>query len=324
MASQQHFPFVQFELAQSLGPPAGRYLVAPERREDDVLDELGLGGARAASTDSSTGPDGEPAMGSGDVLVLKVRGAQVSTIKLRKPKPKKVQPDDDLGELSVSVATVIFGTRMLDDERHGQAFLKAIQASASEREGLVGEALRILNRSISAYRACAADPYVVELTRSDPRVVRVGHGTNEQVVVGAWAEAVTAPEPPAPRQERTVRLMPQQAVAATLAGRSSTLEGEELLLRGLVDLEQGRPRAAAYQLSAAWDLLQAELAVATAGARARAQQEVATEAARDLRDLAAAARRGPLDEQQVVALEDIAEQIGATVDLWRYEPLGFA
>jgi hypothetical protein len=75
MASQQHFPFVQFELAQSLGPPAGRYLVAPERREDDVLDELGLGGARAASTDSSTGPDGEPAMGSGDVLVLKVRGA---------------------------------------------------------------------------------------------------------------------------------------------------------------------------------------------------------------------------------------------------------
>lgn len=321
MASN-YFPFVQFELTQSLGPPQGRYMVKDDRRAPDVLDELGMGGATV-----NGGGEGEletPGLGAGDVLVIRVRGAQVSTIKLRKPKTKKASIDDEPKEVSVSVATVIFGTKMLDGARHGEAFMRAIQASMSEREALVEHGLRVVNRAVSAYRACAADPYLLEVTRADPRLVRIGHGTAEEVVASAWTEAVVVPPPPAPRVTRTVRLMPHQAVAATLAGRAHTMEGEELLLRALVDLEHGRKRGAAYGLAAAWDLLQAELAAEAADAKVRVQQEKAAEAARSLPELSAAARRGPLNDDQVAELERIAEEIGITVDMWRYEPLGFA
>jgi hypothetical protein len=54
-------------------------------------------------------------------------------------------------------------------------------------------------------------------------------------------------------------LQPQQRLAALLSGRDVALACEELALRARVDLDQGRGREAALQLSAALDAALAEL-----------------------------------------------------------------
>jgi hypothetical protein len=157
----------------------------------------------------------------------------------------------------------------------------------------------------------------VEVTRRDARRVRIGYGATEEVRDGLWQEALELPPPLQSRPKRIEQLRPAEAVAAVLAGHSEVLEAEDLLLRTLIDLDQGRTRAAAYQAAAAMRLLPLEL-----GSRPPSEAlnlESVADLAQRMEELASAAAAGPLEGADVRELESI---IDAAVDLlgaWRYQ-----
>src|SRR5438067_1039891 len=202
------FPFVQLEFAHSIGPPAGRYLVRPEGAPvDDVRSQEAMSGDVAV--------DEWPEYASADVLVVQVRGAPPPRAGRLRRGARSEADGAPARELSLTLATIIWGTRVLSDA-DARALMGILQDSDDERERWTSEALAVLNRAIRAYRACAADPYVVEATRLDPRAVRIGHGIARQVFDGRWEAAVSAPAPRTPRMPRTERLLPAQGMAAVL------------------------------------------------------------------------------------------------------------
>jgi hypothetical protein len=95
------------------------------------------------------------------------------------------------------------------------------------------------------------------------------------------------------------------------------LESEDLLLRALIDLDQGRTRAAAYQAAGAMRLLPLEL-----GSRPGANRiDLASlaEPAERAEELVALATAGPLEAADVQELESIIEAVEDVLDAWRYE-----
>jgi hypothetical protein len=173
----------------------------------------------------------------------------------------------------------------------------------------------VLNLAIRAYRAGAPDPYTVEVTRRDARRVRIGYGTTEEVQDGLWQEAVELAPPLRSRPKRVERLRPSEAVAAVLAGRGEVLEAEDLLMRALIDLDQGRTRAAAHQAAAAMRLLPGELG-SRPGIGGLDLESVARSAQRT-EELASSAAGGPLDSDQVRELESIIDAARNLLDSWR-------
>lgn len=349
------FPFVQFELTSSLGPPPGRYLVHALPDEDadaaqeaggrivDELDELvpesgpgaPVGEAAVAPATVAANPAAGPArtgyevdselLGSADVLVIRTVGAPPPRGGLfgRKGAPS-VADGEAPRELAVTLATIVFGTRLLPDTATTRRFYDSVQGSPEQRDQWVGAALVVLNRAVAAYRLCAADPYVHEINSLDPRAIRVGYGPADVLVAGRWEEAVAVPPPPPMRISRDARVMPVQAMGSVLTDQAQTLESEELLLRAVLDLEQARPRAAAVGFAAAFELLLGELAGAVLAGSVRAKLEEVMDQRSDIAQIAAAARRGQLEDAQVERLAALVEQTGALVDHWRYQALGYA
>jgi len=336
------FPFVQFEYTHSIGPPAGRYIVHPDVEEPQsavVLDELDQafeemsaagapGGAQVVAPPAAppaTGADDSLLLGSADVIVIRTVGAPA-------PKPNRfgrsgapaVADDEKPRELSLTVATVVFGTRLLPDDRVASRFYESVQAKPDERDQWGRAALEILNRAVAAYRACAADPYVADLSPLDARSTRIGYGIAELVAAGKWEKAIAVPAPPALRLSRDQKVMPTQAMGLVLTGQGRVLESEELLLRAILDVEQHRPRAGACGLHAAYELLLGEFAAQVMAGAVQAQYERLLEARDEIAELAAAARRGPLGDRQVERLADLVEATGAFIDRRRYEALGYA
>lgn len=310
------FPFVQFEFTHAIGPPPGFYVV----RE-------GGDGAPAPAAAAPPDPNAAaalPDLASADVLAIRVTAAAPVQSRFLRTRSKKVAADDMPRDVPLSLVTVIRGTQMLPDASAAGAFLAELRGADAEREQWADAGLATVNVAVEAYRAAAADPYVIEVTRGDARVARIGWGSAEELSRGAWSEAVTVPPPPPPRLSRGIKLMPVQGAAAVLAGQSGVLESETLLLRVLLDLRHGRPRAAALGLEAAWALLRAELADAVVAGSARVQQERAAEELAGLGEIVTRAREGRLDDTDIAALEEMAEQVGIVVDQWRYAPLGLA
>jgi hypothetical protein len=104
-------------------------------------------------------------------------------------------------------------------------------------------------------------------------------------------------------------------VAVVLSGQREVLEAEDLLLRALIDLDQGRTRAAALQVAAAMRLLPSEL-----GSRAatdRLDVESLAEPAQRAEELAGAATAGALEGAQVAELESIICALEDLLDAWR-------
>jgi hypothetical protein len=174
-------------------------------------------------------------------------------------------------------------------------------------EPLVHEALVVLNRAVRAYRAAAADPYVVEVTRADARAVRIGHG-GAGLVRGDWDDALVLPAPQVSRLGRADQLRPTEIVAAVLAGRAPILDGEDVLLRAVLDIEQGRPDVAAGQLELAVELLVDE----PAGPGSRLA---------GIRERSKGVRERLGDEQARAAalaeLSALAAEVGEAIDAWR-------
>lgn len=350
------FPFVQFELTHGIGPSPGRYLVHAaddglEAHPDDgpaapssVIDELhsivpAVGPpdagtpaalsatvASRASTPTQAGYEvDEGLLGTADILVVRTIGAPSPKAGLfgRKGAPV-VAPGESPRELSLTVATVIFGTRLLPDAVTTQRFFEGVQSDPDARDQWVQAAIRIVNRAIAAYRVCAADPYVVEITTLDPRAIRIGYGVADLVSVGKWEQAIAVPPPPPIRLTRDQLVMPTQAMAGVLVERGEMLESEELILGAVRDLEQSRPRAAAVGFAGAFELLLGEFAGRVLAGSVRTRLEALMDDRETIAEFAAAAKRGPLPDADVERLAELVEAAGALIDHWRYERLGYA
>lgn len=339
------FPFVQFEYTHSLGPPAGRYLVHPEEEEpqasgvldelDSAFDEMSAAGAPGGATTAVTA-SAPPAstvvesgddmlLGSADVIVIRVvGGAPAKAGRFGRGGAPEVAPGERPREISLTLATVVFGTRLLPDDRVAARFFESVQTKEDERDQWARAALETLNRAVVAYRACAADPYVADVSPLDARATRIGYGIAELVSAGKWEKAIAVPPPPTVRLSREQKVMPTQAMGMVLTGQGTVMESEELILRAVLDLEQRRPRAAAAGLHAGLELLLGELAGRVLVGAVQSQMERLVEQRGEIKELSVAAGRGPLSTREVERLADLAEAAGALVDRWRYEALGFA
>jgi hypothetical protein len=102
-----------------------------------------------------------------------------------------------------------------------------------------------------------------------------------------------------------------------LSGRSTVLEAEDLLLRALVDLDNRRTRAAAFQVDAAIRLLPLELGSDSLNGipRLRALEPHAHRSA----ELEAVAGGRELDSGEVAGLEAIIDAACSALDAWRYQ-----
>jgi hypothetical protein len=304
------FPFVQFEFTHSLGPPAGRYVI----RSESIEEETAAGGLHPL-----LGPD-PGLLATADVLVIDGEVAAPVWRRLRRPRPTAVTEGERPADVQLFVYTLIKGTRALDGYDDAEAFIANLSRSLAQAEEWAEDALELVNRTIAAYRVCAADAYAVEVSRRHARAVRVGYGTGEKVFRGGWERAVALPAPSEPRIRRELRLMPQQGMADVLSATGQMLEGEELVLRAGLDLAHGRGRAAAVGLLAGVQLLLAELA-GVAGefpgdelCELRARLD-------ELEELTGRVRQEQLlGEADIARLVSLAELAGAAVDGWRYHP----
>lgn len=358
MAARRYFPFVQFEFTHSVGLAAGRYLMQPapeptrveaqaparDAAAQPVAVRAGASGSGGGLYDqTSDGPAGrapEPAeeapaeapiprgvgddrlLGSADVLVVRVRGGKASPGGfLRRGGAKEQDPSGQPAEVPITTATVVRGTSMMADKMAADQLVRSMEPL--EQEKWVRAAMGDLNRAVGVYRVCAADPYVFDLSRADPRAVRIGYGFSEEVFAGRWSRAVTVAAPSGPKLSRALQLAPSEGTAAVLAGQAGVMESEELVLRVLLDLDQGRLRAAAVGLKGALDLLLAELAGQVLSGRVRVLVDSITELREPLATLALRACRTELGPEEAKDLAAAAEEIGAAIDRWRYEPRGY-
>jgi hypothetical protein len=193
--------------------------------------------------------------------------------------------------VSISRVTVVDSIGF-EDETAASQWLDRCRKDEREREESTAHALRVVNRAIHAQRISAGDPYVRELTRDNAHAVRLGYGVGDDVADGRWRAAITLPLP-RPRGRKKM-LSPQEQLAAILSGRSEAHPSEDLALRARLDLEQGRTREAALQLRAAWDAFEAGLDSTKGG---------------QLHDLAAAAARGELDDEQTSGLAELLDDL---------------
>lgn len=309
-----YFPFVQFEFTHSIGPGAGSYTVVPDRRDDSA----------ATLADEQEAATGEGwALGSADVVALKVHGAARRRRGIVRRGARDEADGTPLEELSVIVATVVFGTAMLPEAAPARALLEAARTSVEEQERWADRALAVLNRVVRAHRLCAADPYALDLTRLEARTTRIGYGTAESVVAGCWEAAIRLLPRASQRVKTEERLMPAHAMTPMLAGRAPALESEELVLRAVLDLDHGRARAAAAGLHAAQELLLGEIAEMELPVAARERLDRILDSRERMAELARRSRSGPLPEADVEQLRAALEAVGAFVDVWRYQPLGY-
>jgi hypothetical protein len=161
----------------------------------------------------------------------------------------------------------------------------------------------LVNRALAAQRAGSQDPYVQELSSERAVAVRIGYGSGEEVADGRWSDAreIQASER---RRRRAELLQPQERVAAVLGGRDDVLACENLLLRGRLDLDQGRAREAALQLRVGLEALLRELS-ADAGAGVREDLDALESKRQGVVEAANEALRGELEAERVTALGEV-------------------
>ena len=285
--------FVQLELTHALGPAPGRYVVGD-------------------------GHGGTP--GSADVLIIDVAGAPA--VKRRRLRgAAEAIAGAEPPSVALALATHVRAGSPPDGDGDGVA--RRVQACREDpglQRAWVDEALAVVNRAIRAHRVSCADPYFTELTRTDPRVVRIGYGAAPEVSAGRWRYAFTVqPEKPV-GLDMAQRNAPAEVVAAALHGRAMVLEADELLLRGLFDLDQGRFSCAALQLHAAARVLHTEVrGVADAPGlevRVAALPALTAELEEVTRELPV-----PGDAAAVQRLHELAEELRGITDAWRAEVL---
>ena len=308
-----YFLFVQFEFTHAVGPYAGRYVVESGAEASSAgtiaLDpELDARNHELAGTTRG--------VGFADVLVVGVVGTPTSGSRGLRRKAHPVKSDQPPAPVPLAVITFVNGTEPLANASTAAGKLDRIRYSEDDQEQWVLRGLEVLNLAIRAYRIGAPDPYAVEVTRRDARQVRIGYGSSDEVREGRFSDAIELPPAAARRRGRAERLRPSEAVAAVLVGRHTLLESEDLLLRALIDLDQGRPRAAALQIACAMRLLRSE--VSELPDREGLDLPILAERGRDAERLADLAAEAPLDPGQIAELDSVVDDVRAILDAWRY------
>ena len=219
------FGFVQWELADRLGPPPGRYVVrrfaGDEARHVVVISAV-------------TAPR----------RLQRARRRARAAVPARGPQP-----------VDVTRATVVDAVP-LGEAPAAAAWLE--RAAGADAPATVRAALAVLNQAVQGHRVATADPYVAEVGPARPLVTRVGYGSGAQTGEGRWEVARELPRP-GRRPGVIAGVEAQDRLAALLAGRDVALACEELALRARLDLDHGRQREAALQTRIALDAALAEL-----------------------------------------------------------------
>ena len=250
---------------------------------------------------------GESEDAGADVLLFKSLDAEPRRGRLaerarrrpRRAEPGHVAPDP----VPISRVTVI-ASDAFEDERAAHAWLESCRdARGSARE--LEYAMRRVNRAVHAQRLSAGDPYVFDVSVTQARRARLGYGTGDELVEGAWREAWTVPADARERRGRRALLAPQEQVALILSGRKPAQPSEDVLLRARLDLDEGRVRQATLQARAAHDALQAELqaeGTEQLAASLRSKDELMSR-------LAGVALERPLDSEQTMELEEAVAEM---------------
>lgn len=287
-------PFVQLEFTHALGPSPGRYVVSSE-------------GDAAAR---------EP--GTSEVLVIDAVPAPAVRRRGRH------HDGDAAASSAVTLAVVThIKTRLARDERMGGA-AEWVQASAADpalQRAWTDEAIALVNQAVRAHRVSCGDPYFPEVTSTDPRVVRIGYGSPAAVVAGAWEHAYLVTPARAPRLGHAERNAAPEVVAAALGGRPVLLDADELILRGLLDLDQGRSRLAALELEAAARSLLAELDGVAASAELDARRAALPGVLARLQGHPPGAHSDRADRDLDTALHAAASELRRTSDAYRTDVL---
>jgi hypothetical protein len=268
------FPFVQLEFTHAIGPDPGRYVVLPP------------GEGRGPSTDGAGRSDDAvvdpPLLASADVLMIASSAARVRPLRQGLPFLRARPADSDAppAEVPLAIATVIRSLEPAADENAARANLDTWRRSAPARDERIERSVRDLNRAIRAHRVAAGDPFVTEVTPFDARLVRLGYGTGDRLATGAWDMAFVVPRAK-PDARNPDAAAASDRVAAVMRGDAEVHDAEDMVLRGLMDLEQGRLRMAAMELRGAVTLLEAgpREALDDRVERARAEADVLADAA---------------------------------------------
>ena len=249
------------------------------------------------------GHAGEPT----HVVVLATLGAARATGRRRRRRQRlRPAPPQPHPAPVVTARATLIAARPFDDEREATRWLDGVDAEAE-----VGRAMAVLNALLHLHRTATADAAARGVSRRQALVARVGVGAGDQVAEGRWTRAVEVP--PARSERRSAALRPDDRFAALLTGRDAALACEELTLRARADLDAGRRREAALQLSIALAAALGELAPwAPRGDLAARVDEL-----RELRPLAetaaAAALEGGLDDTHLAGVERVLSRLEAAL-----------
>jgi hypothetical protein len=224
------FRAVQLEFGFLLGPADGRYLIRDA-------------------------PDAQPVR----IVVLRTLGAPQRRLMDRRRRRPRTAKHGDPAPVPTARAGVV-AAEPIGSEDEASAWLGRLRADRELLEREVADAVATLNRFMRAHRAAASDPYARDLRPEAAMVVRVGHGTGEQVAAGRFTKALEVPTGASRRKRRIERLTPQERLAAIVGGRQPVLASDDLVLRARVDLDAGRPREAALQSRIALESVLEELA----------------------------------------------------------------
>jgi hypothetical protein len=179
--------------------------------------------------------------------------------RLRGRRPVRAEPGaTDPEPVAITRATVI-AAEALPDPPAAAAWLRRCTGERDAAVAEVDQALALVNLAVAAHRVAAQDPHVRDLVAADVQRVRLGYGTGDEVVEGAWREAYVIPPGRTRRRPRRRMLSPQEEMAGMLSGRRpGGRPSEELVLRARLDLEHGRVVEAALVARAAAAALAAE------------------------------------------------------------------
>jgi hypothetical protein len=250
----------------------------------------------------------EASEGSVDVLVFKSLDAEARRGRLAersRRRPRRAEPAHTPPEpVSITRVTVIAAEPFADEQAAAAWLEQCRDARESTRE--IDYAIRRVNRAVQAHRLSAGDPYVSEVRPEQARRVRLGFGTGDELVEGAWRKALTVSAENKARDARRALLAPQEQVARILSARRPPQPSEDILLRARLDLDEGRTRQAALQARAAHGALQAEHR-----AEAGADQVVAVLRARSelMSRLATVALERALDAEQAAKLAELVVEM---------------
>ena len=172
-----------------------------------------------------------------------------------KPKPKLSDPDAGSPAVPLTTLTAI-RPQPLGDEASASAWLAALREDPERSAAELTESLRLVNRAVHAHRASVLDPNVADVAPEHALAVRIGFGTGEELAAGQFTEAFEVPR--SARQRRGEALRPQERLAAVMRGEERIPACELLILRARADLDAGRVREAALQLSVGLTALAAD------------------------------------------------------------------